>query len=403
MINRRTLLTSALASSALATTGRAFALPAAGNTRVLLVFLRGAYDATNVVIPTGSDFYYQARPTIAIAKPDPANPKAALRLDGDWALHPALVDSLYPLWQKRELAFVPFAGTDDMSRSHFETQDTIELGQPIGGSRDYQSGFMGRLANLLGSAKPIAFSNQVPIIFHNGAAQVPNLAISSVGKPTFDTRQQGIIEAMYRSPVAQSLAPEVAVQQGFTVREEAYASLQQEMSQAGRGAVNARGFEQQARRVAALMRDRFNLAFLDVGGWDTHTYQGGADGQLANKIGDLGRGLAALAQESGANWSNTTVIVVSEFGRTFHENGDKGTDHGHGSTYWVLGGAVKGGRIAGPQVRLAPDTLNQQRDLPVLTDYRTLLGGLFGRIYGINEAQLARVFPQARAIDLGLV
>jgi len=404
-ISRRRLLAMGLAGSALVASGRAFALPAAAaaQARLLVVFLRGAYDAANIVVPVASDFYYAARPTIAIPRPDAANPGAALPLDRDWGLHPALADSLYPLWQQRQLAFVPYAGTDDLSRSHFETQDTIELGQPLGGSRDYRSGFLGRLAGVLGGARPIAFSNQVPISFHNGALQVPNLAVNAVGKPGFDARQKALIEAMYATPAAQALAPKVAVEQGFQVREEAYGALQDEMTQSARGAVNARGFEAQARRVAALMQADFNLAFLDVGGWDTHTNQGGADGALATRIGDLGRGLAAFAQASGANWAHTTVVVVSEFGRTFHENGDRGTDHGHGSVYWVLGGAVKGGRLAGPQVRLSAETLNQQRDLPVLTDYRALLGGLFTRIYGLGPQQVGQVFPQVSPVDLGLV
>ncbi len=402
LIDRRSLLTTSLAAGALTASGRIFALPPTG-TRLLIVFLRGAYDAANIIVPTGSDFYYQARPTIAIAKPDAANPKAALELDGDWSLHPALADSIYPLWQKKQIAFVPFAGTDDMSRSHFETQDTIELGQPIAGGRDFRSGFMGRLAGALGQAKPIAFSQQVPIIFHGGKILVPNLAISSVGKPTFDARQQALIEAMYKSPTAQAMAPEVAVQEGFAVREAAFQSIQEEMSQASRGAVNARGFEQQARQVAALMRTKFNLAFLDVGGWDTHTNQGNADGQLASRIGDLGRGLAAFAAESGANWGNTTVVVVSEFGRTFRENGNRGTDHGHGSVYWVLGGGVNGGRIVGPQSRITADTLNQGRDLPVLTDYRALLGGVFARQYGLDQARLSAVFPSVQPLDLKLI
>ena len=402
-MQRRHVLAMGLAGAALTASGRAFALPATDPTRLLVVFLRGAYDATNIIVPISSDFYYEARPTIAIARPDPANPKAALPLDADWGLHPALADSLYPLWQKRQIAFVPFAGTQDMSRSHFETQDTIELGQPLGGRREYRSGFLGRLAGVLGNSHPIAFSNQVPIAFHDGALQVPNLAVDSVNKPNFDPRQQAIIEAMYTTPAAQALAPQVAVQQGFAVREAAYGALQDEMVKSGRGAVNARGFEAQARRVAALMQNTFNLAFLDVGGWDTHTNQGGAEGQLAGKIGDLGRGLSGFAQGCGPNWAHTTVVVISEFGRTFRENGDKGTDHGHASTYWVLGGNVSGGRIAGPQLRLSPETLNEQRDLPVLTDYRSMLGGLFARLYGLGPAQIARIFPLSQPIELGLV
>lgn len=403
--SRRDLLAAGLAGGALMASSRVLAVPALGSQRLLVVFLRGAYDAANIVVPVSSDFYYAARPTIAIARPDPANPKAALPLDGDWGLHPALAESLYPLWQKRQLAFVPFAGTDDMSRSHFETQDTIELGQPLAGSRDYRSGFLGRLAGTLGATEchPIAFSNQVPIAFHSASLQVPNLAVNTVTKPTFDARQQKLIEAMYATPTAQALAPQVAVTEGFSVRKDAYGALQDEMAKASRGAVNPRGFEAQARRIAALMQDRFNLAFLDVGGWDTHTNQGAADGALANRIGDLGRGLAAFAEASGPQWTNTTVIVISEFGRTFRENGNKGTDHGHGSTYWVLGGNVRGGRMVGPQVRLSADTLNQQRDLPVLTDYRALLGGIFARLYGLSSQQISAVFPGMQPVDLGLV
>lgn len=399
MLNRRHLIAAGVAAGAIS--GRAFAA-ASADTRLLVIFLRGAYDAANIVIPAYSDFYYQARPSIAIARPDAANPKAALPLDGQWALHPALAQSLYPLWQRKEIAFVPFAGTDDMSRSHFETQDTIEMGQPLGAHRDYRSGFMARLATNLGDAHPIAFSNDVPVIFRGGAA-TPNLSINDFGKPSFDARQQDLIDSMYRTPAAQALAPEVAVRQGFAVRAEAYAALQDEMTRSGKGAPQAKGFQFQAQRIADLMRQHYNLAFLDIGGWDTHTNQGGAEGQLASRIGDLGAGLAAFAEAMGPAWRNTTVIVVSEFGRTFRENGDKGTDHGHGSVYWVLGGGVKGGRMAGPQVALAPETLNQQRDLPVLTDYRGLIGGVARRLYGLSPDKIERIFPGAPPVELGLV
>src|SRR5436309_8647693 len=140
-VHRRDLLRTAAALAPMVVAGRAFAAPQAGS-RLLVVFLRGAYDAVNIVSPSGNDFYRQSRPTIALPKPDPGNPNAPLPLDADWALHPALKDSILPLWQAKQIAFVPFAGTDDMSRSHFETQDTIELGQPVGGHRDYGSGFM---------------------------------------------------------------------------------------------------------------------------------------------------------------------------------------------------------------------------------------------------------------------
>ena len=176
------------------------------------------------------------------------------------------------------------------------------------------------------------------------------------------------------------------------------------MKEAGRGAVSTKGFELSARRIGRLMRDQFNLAFVDVGGWDTHVNQGGAQGYLATRIGELGRGLAGYVDEIGPDaWANTTVVVISEFGRTFHENGDKGTDHGHGSIYWVMGGGVRGGRIVGPQVALSQATLNQGRDLPVLTDYRALIGGIAARQFGLRDERLATVFPEIRAADLGLI
>jgi len=134
-----------------------------------------------VIVPIGSEFYYASRPTLAVARPDGGNPNAALALDANWGLHPALRDTLHPLWAKREMAFVPFAGTsDDLTRSHFETQDTIELGQAVGGSRDYRSGFMSRLATELTRVKPISFTDQLPLIFR-GQTQIPNIGIASVG------------------------------------------------------------------------------------------------------------------------------------------------------------------------------------------------------------------------------
>jgi uncharacterized protein (DUF1501 family) len=396
-MHRRHLLQSLMVGLPLAGFGRVWAAPQA-NARLLVVFLRGGYDAANVVAPISSDFYYAARPTLALAKPDPADPKSALPLDADWGLHPALKDSLYPFWARRQLAFVPFAGADDLSRSHFETQDTIELGQPVAGHRNYGSGFMSRLTGVLGDAQPIAFTDQLPLSFRGGAS-IPNVSVAHVGKPSVDARQAALIESMYRpTPLSAS------VEEGFAVRDEVYQTISKEMAAANRGAVSPKGFEISARRIGALMRDRFNLGFVDVGGWDTHVNEGAATGYLADRLSELGRGLAGYADELGpAAWNRTVVVVVSEFGRTFRENGNRGTDHGHGSVYWVMGGAVRGGRMAGEQVKVAQATLNQDRDYPVLTDYRVMLGGLFQRLYGLSLGQLASVFPAVEPRDLALV
>src|SRR5580693_4767951 len=304
-MQRRQFLKTAAALIPMTTVaGRLYALPASGP-RVLVVFLRGAYDAANIVVPTSSDFYYAARPTLAIPR------NVALPLDSDWSLHPALKDSIYPLWQKNQIAFVPFAGTDDTSRSHFETQDTIELGQPVGGSRDYRSGFMSRVATALAGSDPIAFTNNLPLSFR-GATPIPNIGLNFTGKPAVAGKNVELIQAMYQGS---ELAPAVA--QGFTVQDEVYQAISAEMQAANRNAVSPKGFELSAQRIGILMRDKFNLGFVDVGGWDTHVNQGGADGYLAARIGELGRGLAMLSDTLGTAWNDTIVIVVSEFGRTF--------------------------------------------------------------------------------------
>lgn len=406
-MDRRHFIRSAAALPLAASSVRLLAA-ASGTPRVLLVFLRGAYDAASLLVPVGSSFYYEQRPNIAIARPGSAA-DAAIPLNAEWALNPALVDSMLPLFERKQLAFVPFAGTDDVSRSHFETQDSIELGQPLTGPRDFQSGFMNRLAKVLGARdfanESIAFTDQLPLTFR-GSVQVPNLALANLTKPSVDSRQAQLIAGMYQgSPLAGS------VREGFAVRDEAMRDINGdaqggmvgEMAAASRNAITAKGFEGEARRIARLMRERYHLGFVDVGGWDTHVGQGAGTGYLANRLAELGKGLAAYADEMGPAWNDATVVVISEFGRTFKENGNRGTDHGHGSVYWVLGGSVRGGRVLGEQVAVAPATLFQNRDYPVLNEYRSLLGGLFGRLYGLSPAKLQQVFAGVAATDLGLV
>jgi uncharacterized protein (DUF1501 family) len=417
MMDRRSLVKLACSGAAglllpsLGTRTVAYAVPAMADTRFLLVFLRGGYDAANVVIPAGSAFYYESRPTLAIAKPDPANPQAAVALGtaGDaalWALHPALRESIYPLWQRGQVAFVPFAGTNDLSRSHFETQDSVEAGASGDRQRSYGSGFMNRLARRMGgAAAPVAFTDGLPMVM-TGDLVVPNVSLKGTARTPFDARQTALFASLYEGTRFEPLIAE-----GFdlrkTVADEAAAmasgTASAEMQAANRNAISARGFEVEARRMAGLMRDRFNLGFIDVGGWDTHVNQGAAQGQLANLLTNLGQGLAGFAEQMGPRWTNTVVVVISEFGRTFRENGTRGTDHGHGTAYWVLGGSVHGGRIAGDQVAVEPRSLNQNRDWPVLTEYRALLGGLFRRVYGLDIAALDEIFPGAQPADLDLV
>jgi len=380
---------------------RLYAAPAAAGNKLLVVFMRGAYDAASLLVPASSDFYYESRPSIAIARPG-SGADAALPLADGWALHPALADSLMPFYQKRQLAFVPFAGTDDISRSHFETQNSIELGQGAARAKggDFRSGFLNRLAATLagGGTQSAAFTSEVPQIFR-GDERVPNIDLGGASrKSRLSDEDNRAIASMYRHTDL-----DASVAEGQRIMGAAREELEAEMQAANGNAVSAGKLEQEARRIGRFMSDRYNLGFVDVGGWDTHVGQGAATGMLANRLGQLGRALAAYANAMGPAWKQATVVVISEFGRTFRENGNKGTDHGHGTVYWVLGGNVQGGRIAGRQVKVAQNTLFQDRDYPVLNEYRALFAGLFSRLYGLDKARLAQIFPGIAPLDLKLV
>ena len=400
MNRREFLLASASAAAALpilSFSGKLFATPT-NAPRFLFVFLRGGYDCNNLLVPYGSDFYYESRPTLAIAKPDPNNPNSAIALDANWGLNPVLRDTIYPLWQRKQIAFVPFAGTDDLSRSHFETQDNIESGQPTAQRGDFRSGFLARLSGTLPGVPPIAFTQSLPLSFQGAGKDIPNISLKGDTKSHFDARQSAILAQMYQgtslaSATADGLALPVTVSQ----------DLRDEMVHASRGAPSATGFASETQRIATLMRDQYRLGFVDVGGWDTHVNQGSVTGGLANNLKNLGAGLAAYADALGDEWNNTVVVVVSEFGRTFRENGNKGTDHGHGTVHWVLGGKVNGGRIAGEQVAVSQSNLFQNRDYPVLNNYRDVLGGTIKRVWNLSGNQLQTVFPGANPRDLQLV
>ena len=251
----------------------------------------------------------------------------------------------------------------------------------------------------------MSFTDQLPLIMQ-GSLQIANAGVKNVGKSAIDARQSQLIASMYQG---QALSKQV--DDGFATRDQVNAQMTAmqsedktlEMTEANRSAISTKGFALEARRIGRLMQQQYALGFVDVGGWDTHVNQGNANGNLATRFKELGDGLNAFASEMGSGWNNTVVVVVSEFGRTFRENGNRGTDHGHGTVYWVLGGAVQGGRVAGEQVAVEQKTLLQNRDFPVLNEYRSILGGLFTRMYGLSPAQLNTVFAGVKTRDLALV
>ena len=396
-MNRRIFLQLLAATMpALTCSTRLYSAPV-NDSRFLLVFLRGGYDASNILVPYSSPFYYEARPNLSIAKPDPNNQNAALALDANWALHPALKSSIFPLFQQKQAAFIPFAGTHDLTRSHFETQDSIELGQSLEGSKNYNSGFINRLVSVMSNHNGISFTEKLPLAC-KGTANIANVSIKSGKKRNFKDRQSSILAEMYQDKKLDD-----DIKEGFDLRKEVTEELEQEMLQASRGAVQSKGFEAQAERIAKMMKEKYSIGFVDVGGWDTHFNQGAAEGQLANKMASLGNGLATYAKSMGPLWRSTVVVVISEFGRTFRENGNKGTDHGHGTVYWVLGGGISGGRIVGEQAQITSATLFQNRDYPVLNEYRSLLAGLFQSQFGLSDKAVDQIFPAVKPIKLDLI
>jgi uncharacterized protein (DUF1501 family) len=229
---------------------------------------------------------------------------------------------------------------------------------------------------------------------------VPNVSLRGGGRNPLPEAEGERIAAMYQgTPLAAVAAA------GIETRREVSQQLATEMADSARGAGPARAFESQARVIARLMRSKaaYSIGFADVGGWDTHVDQGATQGTLASNLQGLGSGLAAFAAEMGPLWPATVVVVLSEFGRTARENGNRGTDHGHGNTLWVAGGGVAGGKVAGAQGPVDEAHLYQGRDFPVHNDYRAVLAHLFARIYGLDEARIDRVLPGARPQNFGLI
>ena len=360
--------------------------------RLVVVMLRGAVDGLNVVVPYGEPAYYEGRPTIAIQKPGAEN--GALALDGNFALHPALA-GVMPLWNERKLAFIHAAGSPDPSRSHFDAQQFIENGTP--GRATTPDGWMNRaLAALPGPRSPtdaLSVGPTLPFIL-KGSVAVANLPLGPRAAQPMAIDKPEIASAFDRLYAGAGKQGET-YRQGRQARMQLVADMSAEQQMADNGAPPADAFPGAAARLAQLMvQDRhIRLAFASLGGWDTHVNQGRHTGQLANRLKPLGDGLAALAKGLGPVWNDTVVVVISEFGRTVRENGNTGTDHGHGNVIWLVGGQVNGGKIYGDWPGLAPAQLYEGRDLAVTTDYRHVLATVLGRHLRLDDKALAKIFP----------
>ena len=376
----------------------------AGHKRLVVIFLRGAVDGLSVVVPYGDDAYYGARRSIALKQP--GRDGGVLTLDGHFGLHPAL-GTLMPHWQAGTLAFVQACGSPDPTRSHFDAQLYMENGTPGRGATS--DGWLNRLLAILpgphGAAQALSFGPQIPRIM-TGPQPVANIALGEAAEKPLAVDRPGVSQAFAQlyggdDKMSRTFQQGVAARQqmsaDMSAQKDAMMSDDHEQMVANNGAPLPQGFPDDAARLARMMRQdpSIRVAFLALGGWDTHINQGNAEGQLANRLKPLGEGLSKLVTGLGPAYQDTLIVVMSEFGRTVHENGNGGTDHGHGNVMWLLGGDVIGGKVHGAWPGLVEDRLYQQRDLSVTSDFRAIIGPAVSRHLHLPEGTAAALFPSA--------
>ena len=347
-----------------------------GGRRVLVaIFQRGAVDGLNVVMPYAEKAYYDARPNIAISR------KELTDLDGFFGLHPSM-SSLTPYFKDRSLAFIQATGSPDATRSHFDAQDFMETGTP--GSKSTRDGFLARAlaeAEKESPVRAVALTPALPrILAGSDAVAMTNLAQFGVREKAF--------EAMYGSEKFEAAKIVKAV----------------ELGQPENGAKYPQSpLANSLRQIAQLIKSNVGLevAFADVGGWDTHAGQGGSQGQLANNLRNFSESINAFIRDLGSRMSDVVLVTMSEFGRTVRENGNRGTDHGHANVMMVAGGGVKGGRVHGRWPGLSRDALFEGRDLAVTTDFRDVFSELLAEHLRVTNLQT--VFPRYRPNPIGLL
>jgi uncharacterized protein (DUF1501 family) len=385
---RRFLRTSALTAGVLGTAPgwllRAAAQGSSNRRILVVIFQRGAADGLNVVAPFFEPRYYQLRPSVNVPRPSTGAVNGSIDLDGRFALHPSL-QPLKPLWDSGQLAIVHAAGSPDSSRSHFDAQEFMECGTP-GVKRE--DGWLNRalpLASSNGSPmRAVALGNKMPRTLKGDRSA---LAVNDLSKFQFgDAATSGILERLYGQSADAGLK-----KQGSGIFEAARAmeSIRQQPSTPPAGGQYLGEFGRRLQQVARLIKADVGVevAFVDMDGWDHHANE---MGQITNMLREFGTSLAAFSRDLGDKMAETVIVTMSEFGRTAAENGNGGTDHGHGGVMMVLGGPVRGGSMYGTWPGLEAEQLFEQRDLAVTTDFRDVLGELV-RVHLGQKTDL--VFP----------
>ncbi len=368
--------------------------PARRRKTLVAIFQRGACDGLNTVIPYGESAYRSLRPTIGLPAPRAGARDAALDLDGFFGLHPAL-EPLLPLYRDGRLGVVHAVGSPDATRSHFDAQDFMESGTP--GIKSTDDGWMNRYLQVAvdEAATPFRGVSLTPTLPRSLAGRAPAVAMRSIREFGLRATAGGSaargFEEMYAGAVRDALHG--AGQETFEAIEFLKKADPARYSPAAGADYPRAAIGDSLRQIAQLVKADVGVetAFAEMGGWDHHAAEGGVQGQLAARLRELGHALAAFETDLGARMQDVVVVTMTEFGRTVRENGNRGTDHGHASVSFVMGGPVRGGKVHGRWPGLASDELYEGRDLALTTDYRDLLAEILTVHMGATD--LARVFP----------
>lgn len=359
---------------------------------LVVVFLRGAADVLNMIVPHGEAAYYQLRPTLGIPQPDDSKSKKeerAIDLDGFFGFHPAL-RSLLDAWQSRQLAIIHACGAPDESRSHFKAMELMERG--VGDERGPASGWIGRhLATLnTGNSSPLRAVGMGTRPQRSLSGSVPVSALRSIA----DFHLGGDSRALQQMRAAlNTVYQDDALGQDTLSIMDTLEKLDPNHYQSPVTTYPDSEFGLALKQTAMLIKAEVGLevSAIDVGGWDTHFAQGASTGQMPNLMQDLAEGLAAFHADMFDHMNQLTTVTMSEFGRRASENGSLGTDHGHGSMMMVLGGHVDGGRVHGEWPGLGEGQLIGPGDLPVTTDYRDVLSEIL--VKRLNNLATSEIFP----------
>ena len=403
-MNRRYFLKSgsiALASVGMSLSAPAFlervvmGQPTTGKRKTLIaIFQRGAVDGLNMVVPFGESSYYDSRPSIAILKPEPGNSEAVIDLDGFFGLHPAM-SSFKPLWDSKRLAIIHAAGSPDNTRSHFDAQDYMESATP--GLKSTSDGWLNRYLQSKQDPdrslfRAVSMTKTMPRVLQGRASAVAmaNLSDFAIRAGKSSANLQDGFEAIYarENDSLAGMGRETFEAVNYLKKANPAQYKPENGAQYPRNP-----FGNSLLQIAQLIKAGVGLevAFTDIGGWDTHVNQGNSRGQLGNLLQQFSSGIAALYQDLGQRMDDVIVLTMSEFGRTVRENGNRGTDHGHANAMFMMGNSVRGGKVYGRWPGLKNDQLYEGRDLALTTDFRDVFGEIATRHLGSTNTK--SIFP----------